>query len=172
MTKEIRPVVPVPKNLDNLVSDTPDTKIQSQNIQNAQINPITYTQKGLDLGILVRDNKPRTPGDLEFDQYRQFIKLFGVEFGFFKRNFGGKSKSSYMSKENLARILLDNKLVNSLQEGLKEIQPYLKGKSIAEILYGNDMYRGAKFVRYIHPIARSEVYRCEYYDNSPGDDFY
>lgn len=56
----------------------------------------------------------------------ELLRLFGVEPNPFKRLLCGKGKSRLYTKEEMAQILLQNGLVESMEEGLREVEVLLE----------------------------------------------
>lgn len=105
--------------------------------------------------ILITDGEYRRPEQLEVMAQRELAKRFGVEHKFFKRVLSKKSKSDLLSKEDIAKMLLDNSLVDSLEEGKEEVEELLSDSL-------KDFHLGyAKFREYKAPDGDSK-YKLEY----------
>ncbi len=84
----------------------------------------------MDLTSLVKDNSLFTVDQLKEKAQEEFAMLFGIEYNFFKRIFDFvnpyRHDSSFFIRDEIAQILLANKLVRNMEHGLQEVDRLLQ----------------------------------------------
>src|SRR3989338_9909012 len=83
----------------------------------------------MDLSILVKNHEGKSKEDLIDEGRKELLKLFGIEPNFWKRLRTGKRKSKLLTKDEIAKILLDSSLVNSLEQVLSEVEKMMNYNS-------------------------------------------
>ena len=87
----------------------------------------------------------------------EFVRLFGVEYSFFKRFFLNRCNSRYFTRGEIVQILIKNNLVRNMEHGLQELNRLLLEGSLGlPILEKIDL-------RVYHTKKDGEKFRFEYH---------
>jgi hypothetical protein len=77
----------------------------------------------------------------DYEMRKEVAKMFGVEHDFFKRVFQRKGQSKIMTKDEIAKVLLDNHLVENQKRALWETDILLTN-GIGETIFWETKEKG------------------------------